>query len=251
MTADEVRQHLNTLEGGAAGVPVATPFREPAPQAPVNNLPPVGAPVAPIAPQAPSAPTAGVSGESLDKDGLPWDERIHAGSKQQNKDGSWKKRKGVKPDYVAAVEAELRQRMQAPFDAPRSAVNTAPGQPILGGPQAPAGVTGPGGIYADIPAHMQQHAPQVPAPAAPAAFTPPTAAPAPVAPPARDFAGLMQQMSNLYRTGRADNAYPDTIVQRINSGFQINTVTTLTDIANEPNMVEYAWQCLEVDGKAN
>lgn len=44
---------------------------------------------------------------SVDKNGLPWDVRIHAGTKALNADGTWKKRRGVDDATVAAVTAEL------------------------------------------------------------------------------------------------------------------------------------------------
>lgn len=43
----------------------------------------------------------------LDSKGVPWDERIHASTKTQNADGSWKKRRGVNDLTVKEVEAEL------------------------------------------------------------------------------------------------------------------------------------------------
>ena len=53
----------------------------------------------------------------LDSNGLPWDERIHSGTKSQNQDGSWKKRKGVADNVVDAVTAELRKTYPAPTAA--------------------------------------------------------------------------------------------------------------------------------------
>lgn len=44
----------------------------------------------------------------VDANGLPWDERIHAGSKTMNKDGTWKKRRGVNDATFNAVVAELK-----------------------------------------------------------------------------------------------------------------------------------------------
>lgn len=44
----------------------------------------------------------------LDKNGLPWDGRIHSGSKGKNQDGSWKALRGVDKDIVPGIEAELR-----------------------------------------------------------------------------------------------------------------------------------------------
>ena len=45
--------------------------------------------------------------DTLDADGLPWDERIHSGGKSQTAKGLWKKRKGVGKDTVEQVTAEL------------------------------------------------------------------------------------------------------------------------------------------------
>lgn len=50
----------------------------------------------------------------LDKAGLPWDERIHSGSKALKADGYWKAKRGVDPELVKQVEAELRAVMALP-----------------------------------------------------------------------------------------------------------------------------------------
>lgn len=169
----------------------------------------------------PSIPniTVEVQGKELDKNNLPWDERIHAGSKKQNANGSWKKRKGVDDETINAVEAELKGNVPsvaATFVAP------APVTPII----------------AQSPAAM----PVTPIIAQPA--------PAPVAVQTieRDFKGLMQEISNLFAKQQIDPAYLNGIVQRINEAFN-SSISTLTDVASNPQMVEYTWQCLEVDGK--
>jgi len=48
---------------------------------------------------------------ALDKNGLPWDERIHSSSKNLNADGTWRYLRGGDTDLRAKVEAELRERM--------------------------------------------------------------------------------------------------------------------------------------------
>lgn len=48
----------------------------------------------------------------LDKEGLPWDERIHSGSKSRMKSGCWTKKRQVDPELVATVETELRDSPQ-------------------------------------------------------------------------------------------------------------------------------------------
>lgn len=45
---------------------------------------------------------------TTDKNGLPWDERIHSSNKALNADGTWRRRRGVDDDTVAQVEAELK-----------------------------------------------------------------------------------------------------------------------------------------------
>ena len=57
------------------------------------------------------------NGVTLDKNGLPWDARIHASSKAINADGTWRAKKMVEPSVVAAVTAELRATMGAPAAA--------------------------------------------------------------------------------------------------------------------------------------
>lgn len=51
---------------------------------------------------------------ALDKKGLPWDVRIHASSKTINADGTWRQKRGVAPELVTTVEAQLRAVMAVP-----------------------------------------------------------------------------------------------------------------------------------------
>ena len=54
----------------------------------------------------------------LDANGLPWDARIHAGSKALNKNGTWRYRRGVDEGIVEAVEAELMGLLSTPVAPP-------------------------------------------------------------------------------------------------------------------------------------
>lgn len=74
---------------------VTTPAPEPQDDEPTNDAPPAS-----------------------DKNGLPWDERIHAGTKALNADGTWKKRRGVDDATVAAVTAELTGAAPQPEPTP-------------------------------------------------------------------------------------------------------------------------------------
>jgi hypothetical protein len=76
-------------------------------------------------PAVPVAQAADPSG--LDSKGLPWDERIHSGSRKFNADGSWRYRKNVPDETKAAVEGELRGLMaiMAPTIAATEAISEA------------------------------------------------------------------------------------------------------------------------------
>lgn len=66
-----------------------------------------------------SPATPGPAGVELDKNGIPWDVRIHSGgtnddgTHKKNKDGSWAKKKGVDDLTVSNVTKELQNLMAA------------------------------------------------------------------------------------------------------------------------------------------
>ena len=62
----------------------------------------------------------------LDTQGMPWDIRIHARTKTKMKDGSWKKLRGVGPNVVKQVEAELKAVQNIPAPPPSVAVPVPP-----------------------------------------------------------------------------------------------------------------------------
>ena len=103
----------------------------------------IGAPAAPAAPAAGATtdvPAAGattdVPAAELDKEGIPWDARIHGKAKNKNKDGTWRLTKGIDKDMVATVKAELLAAAGASPDADKEspATTAAPAAPA-----APAG----------------------------------------------------------------------------------------------------------------
>jgi len=65
-------------------------------------------------------------------DGIKWDKRIHSSSKELNKDGTWRKRRGVADELVRSVEAEFRggyspiPSVVVSVDAPAPPVNPVP-----------------------------------------------------------------------------------------------------------------------------
>ena len=83
----------------------------------------------PAAAATPTAPAAQVTPQQIanaevDAEGLPWDGRIHAGTKTKTQKGIWTQKKGVDEAVRDAVVAELRQQYPA-----AAATVTAPAAP--------------------------------------------------------------------------------------------------------------------------
>lgn len=77
---------------------------------------------------------------TLDKNGLPWDSRIHSAAKTFNADGTWKYLRGVDREVlVPQVEAELRGAViaDAGDKVEEFAATVAPQAPVVEAPQAP------------------------------------------------------------------------------------------------------------------
>jgi hypothetical protein len=161
-----------------------------------------GAPGLPLTPPAGTLPalpngsqTAGAStlanGVEVDATGLPWDQRIHAGTKTKKADGTWTARRGVEPATVAVVTAELRQLMSLPTPTPGNVPPTAGASVTPPAPPAPVMPTPP--------------APPAPTTAPAAHVTIPTApAGVPPLPPTTgiDFAALAKMIGELIPAGR-------------------------------------------------
>lgn len=121
-------QQLDAMAAAIAVLRGEAPQAAPKPAAPSVSSEPV-----PDAPAAPAPTTSGA--EELDSAGVPWDERIHASTKSQNADGTWKKRRGVDPAEVDRVTAELTTAPEAPA-AEQSAPVAPPAVPEV--PEVPA-----------------------------------------------------------------------------------------------------------------
>jgi len=102
----------DTVKHTAADGPVTTePIAPTTPPPPASESEPERTD-APTPPPPPSE-TPEQSTVETDADGLPWDHRIHASTKTKTKDGRWKRKRGVDPDTVTDVEADLRALMGA------------------------------------------------------------------------------------------------------------------------------------------
>ena len=79
----------------------------------------------------------------LDKNGIPWDERIHAGTKRKNADGTWSLKKGVDKDLAAQIIAEYQSAAPtAPAAPSKPSAPSAPSAPTT--PAPPAAPAKPG-----------------------------------------------------------------------------------------------------------
>lgn len=86
----------------AAGVGGDVTVSAPLPPALVTH------PLVPTPEVPPPPPPAGID---VDVRGLPWDPRIHASTRAKTQDGQWRQKRGVDPNLLTVVEAELRQTM--------------------------------------------------------------------------------------------------------------------------------------------
>lgn len=129
--------------------PAAAAFRGAVVQAAPLVAPPA-MPAPPTPPAAPSAPTAVIAPTAVpgtverDSTGLPWDARIHAGTKTKVASGAWTAKRNVDPAFKAQVEADLRG-LPAPAAAAPAVPVAPPAAPLapapVAMPQAPAART--------------------------------------------------------------------------------------------------------------
>ena len=172
--------------------------------------------------QAPINPAPVASGIDVDASGLPWDGRIHAGTRSKTQDGNWKMRRGVDDDIVSAVLNELRQTM-----------GMAPTEVVPPTPLTPP----PAQVFAQ-PAAQVPPPPFVPpaAPPAPPATTLPTETPqagtAIGASPSEQitFPKLMQKITAAFAAKTLDQA-------AIGAAVQAAGLPSLPMLASRPDLV--------------
>lgn len=204
-----------------------------------------------------------LSTTEVDSTGLPWDARIHSGNKGRNKDGSWRKLKGVDKATVAAVEAELRARNNTADSGQSEKTETAepPAEPQVTDSRFYAAETGglwdselnqyvpeqhvkwfDNGSWSVLKSYYEPVAPTAPTPA-PAPVSAPAAPAAPAQPTQSvDFAQLMQVIANLMKNGAVDNSYIAHLQAKIG-------VPTLASIVNDPAKIAQVVQIMSEEGK--
>lgn len=185
---------------------------------------------------------ARVTDTNLDSSGLPWDARIHAGSRERNTDGSWRVRrrpKGVEEaDWdatIARVTAELTDLMSIPVSS--GAVADAAAEEALTDADIDAFVDIVGGIT-DEPEVIEPPAivaPPVVLP--PVTITPPAAVAPPITvdkPAIETFAQLMSWLTS--RTPKDEAAKP-AMVTRVNEILAANGLTTLQQLGQRSDLI--------------
>lgn len=147
VTAAPVAAVVEPLPAAPAVADTSEFFKEPVVAQPVVVQEPVVA-QEPVA-QEPVAPAVAEVAAELDTAGLPWDARINAKNKAKTVGGTWKMGRGINPETIQAVHAELRGATPvapaavvepaAPVASP--AAVAAPPEPVV----APADAGGPPG----------------------------------------------------------------------------------------------------------
>jgi len=182
------------------------------------------------------------SDTNLDVNGLPWDARIHAGSRERNTDGSWRVRrrpKGVEEaDWdatLARVTAELTDLMAIPVAdaATDEALTDAEVDAFVDIVQ---GVTGDDTIERPLVNEPVVVAP--PVTIAPPVVVPPVTAVAPPItvdkPAIETFAQLMSWLTS--RTPKDEAAKP-AMVTRVNEILAANGLTTLQQLGQRADLI--------------
>jgi hypothetical protein len=196
--------------------------------------------VAPAAAPGPALAPSAVVGVELDSRGLPWDARIHAGGKTKNADGSWRGKRGVAADTIAAVTAELKALMAIP--GPQSDTGTAGAPPA---PPAPATLASAPPVPSNTPAPPASIPPPSAPPSSGGVASPPAssggvAQPPPAPPPATsppvmttdagDFQGVMRKITAAQSAGKLTGADVLTIVADMG-------MASIRDLLTRPDLI--------------
>jgi len=183
-------------------------------------------------------------GIEVDAMGMPWDARIHSGSRARVADGSWRQKRNLDPNVLAQVESELRQTMglPAPASGATSSVTTVPSLPIAPpvAPIQPAAVVSPESAFAAAVAPVAVPVPPPFVPNVVTSVAPPTTTPAIVSAGAVTtaspssatvtFPALMQKITQAFAAKQLDQA-------TIQSACQQVGLPSLPMLASRPDLV--------------
>lgn len=190
--------------------------------------------------------TSDVTGQR-DADGLPWDARIHSSNKKKKADGRWVSRRNVDESTYNQVVNELRSGASAPM--PVQGGYTQPAPQYSAPPMPPVNTphTMPAQNYGNPPippaAHQYGEPPRPPGYTAPANSMPPAQ---PATRNINDLFGKIQQICASDPAGAG--SYINSLTSRLSQQFQVQ-VSSVNDITNRPDMIDYAFQLIAADGK--
>lgn len=140
----------------------------------------------------------GLNGPDTDSTGTPWDVRIHSTPPTTNKDGTWRAKRGVKAEEIAAVKAEREaqpEELERVEEEVKEILATEP-------PLAPA---------------QEQSAPR--APNAPVGEqSAPPAPPAPIVQPEPSFLDVMKAITAAQKDGKIDTAKVKELCAAVGAG---------------------------------
>jgi hypothetical protein len=175
--------------------------------------------------------------DNLDSSGLPWDARIHAGSRERNTDGSWRVRrrpKGVEEAEwdatLTRVTSELRDLMEIPVTP--GAVADAAAETALTDAEVDQFVEIMDGITDDTPAPIAPPVILPPVVLPPVTITPPTIATETT--PIDTFARVMTYLTA--RTPKVEAEKP-AMVAKVNEILAANGLTVLTQLGQRPDLI--------------
>lgn len=194
--------------------------------------------------------------DNLDSAGLPWDARIHAGSRERNTDGSWRVRRKPKDTdqeewsaTLARVTSELRDLMEIPV-TPGAVADAAAEDAltdaeidqfvdIVQGVTEPVAIVPPPVVAPPAIEHgVTHHTGTVDTDTGEITITPPVTAVAPpivtVSPAIETFAQVMTWLTA--RTPK-DEAEKPAMVAKVNEILAANGLTVLTQLGQRPDLI--------------
>lgn len=172
---------------------------------------------------------APVNGVELDSEGIPWDKRIHAGSKNKVKAGTWTTKRGVDKDLLAQVKAELLQQQHLaanPVAIPAAPIN--PATPAVAAPTLVAPVAEAPPVIAPVAA-----APVAPVVEAPAAAVAPIAPPVAVPAGGHTLESFKANMPMVIGTLITEGKLTQDYVNSLKTHFGVTEIWSVTDAQKE------------------
>lgn len=210
----------SSSENGAGSPPSISATVPAAPvgfeRAPVPPIPPVPSAPAAVVPPPPvssgAAPVSPATDVDVDAEGLPWDARIHGGTKEKTAKGVWKRRRNTDNAEWDRVRAELKQVMSVPSPIEALAARVPDAAAAFAGQSVPP--------VPNVPP---------PPPSAPVATVPPVPA-VTAAPDIGAFGALLKRIIE------AQDAKQIT-VEQTNQAVQSIGLNAIGDLLNRPDLV--------------